>query len=196
MAEFKKIAIFCGAYAGSGDKYAQAARALAVLLAAANIALVYGGGKVGIMGVLAETMLKHGGEVVGVIPQFLVDVELAHTGLTQLHIVNSMEERKTLLGELADGFIMLPGGVGSLDEFFAIMTRTQLGQYDKPCGILNVGGYFDYLLKFLDHATAMEFIKPAHRNIIISEDTPGKLLAKLAATCLSSAPSSSSYCRL
>lgn len=162
----RKIAVFCGSNIGNNKQYRIAAKELADTMQDTGIALVYGGAKVGLMGIIADHMLKQGGHVIGVIPQSLVDVEIAHDALSEIHVVNSMHERKALMAELADGFIMLPGGFGSLDEFFEIVTWTQLGYHSKPCGILNINGYFDLLLQFLDHATTEGFIKPVHRHMI------------------------------
>ena len=150
MPLLKRIAVFCGAHLGDSPKYAQAAEALAHALADQQMGLVYGGDKIGLMSVLADTMLKRQAEVIGVIPQFLVDRGIAHQHLTQLHVVNSMHERKAVMSELADGFILFVGGVGSLDEFFELVSWGQLGLHQKPCGILNVEHYFDHLIQFLN----------------------------------------------
>ncbi|MFA5959847.1 MAG: TIGR00730 family Rossman fold protein [Tatlockia sp.] len=175
--KIKALAVFCGANSGNQSVYQKAAEQLADSLSAAHIALVYGGAKVGLMGSLANRMLGHGSEVFGVIPQSLVDVEVAHEKLTKLHIVDSMHERKVLISELADGFIMLPGGTGSLDEFFEVLTLAQLGYHQKPCGILNIAGYYDFLLQFLDNAVSQGFLKAVHRNMIVVSECPYALLA-------------------
>lgn len=177
----KKIAVFCGANLGNSAIYQNAAKQLADVLQAAGITLVYGGTKVGLMGVLADHILSKGGHAIGVIPKSLVEVEIAHDNLTELHVVNSMQERKAMMAEFADAFVMLPGGPGSLDEFFEMMTWTQLGFHAKPCGILNVNGYYDSLLKFLDHVVAEGFMKSIHRNIAIAENTADALIQKLEA---------------
>src|SRR5579862_5553391 len=160
----KKIGVFCGSNTGNNPLYAETAKQLAISMAHAGITLVYGGANVGLMGVLADNILKNNGYVVGVIPKSLVEVEIAHQHLTELHTVNSMHERKAMIADISDGFIMLPGGPGSLDEFFETLTWAQLGYHSKPCGILNVCNYYNYLLKFLDHAVEQGFIKQVHRN--------------------------------
>lgn len=179
MTIIKRLAVFCGASLGTEAIYAETARNLATVLAQNNIELVYGGGRVGLMGEIANAMLQQQGKVIGVIPQFLMDKELGHSA-TDLHIVNSMHERKALMEELADGFILLPGGAGSLDEFFEIFTWAQLGLHGKPCGILNVDHYYDDLLKFLDQAVAKNFINIIHRKMIIVENSPQLLLEAFA----------------
>jgi uncharacterized protein (TIGR00730 family) len=148
-------------------------------LAVRRIGLVYGGASVGLMGVIADRMLSCGGEVVGVIPRMLVDKEVAHRKLTELHEVNSMHERKALMAELVDGFATLPGGFGTLEEFTEVVSWRLLGLHQKPCGLLNVGGYFDGLLQFLDYAVAQQFIKPAHRANILVEQYPAQLVERL-----------------
>ncbi len=175
-----KLAIFCGSSLGVDTVYAEAARQLAAVFCAQNISLVYGGATVGLMGIVADAMLKQGGEVIGVIPQFLMEKEIAHTGISKLHVVNSMHERKALMAELADGFILLPGGTGSLEEFFEIITWTQLGLQQKPCGILNVADYYNHLFKFLDHAVTAQFLKPQLRQTIMAAERPQELLAMFA----------------
>ncbi len=177
----KRICIFCGSSPGSRPAYAAAAEALARYLVSKGIAIVYGGGNVGLMGVLADTALAAGGEVIGVIPRSLVEKEVAHTRLRDLRIVNSMHERKALMAELSDAFIALPGGYGTFDEFCEILTWTQLGLQNKPCGILNVDGYYDRLLEMFDHAVQEQFVKPAHRQMVISESDAEALLDRLLA---------------
>ena len=176
----KKLAVYCGSSAGVSDLYREGAELLADVLSAAGIAVVYGGAKVGLMRMLADRMLANNGQVIGVIPQALVDVEVAHDGLSELHIVKDMHARKALMAELADGFIMLPGGTGSLDEFFEVTTWAKLGYHAKPCGILNTNGYYDSLLQFLDHAVGQGFMKQPHRNMMMVDDQPSALLDKLA----------------
>jgi uncharacterized protein (TIGR00730 family) len=149
--------------------YAEAAEALGRLLVKRGMGLVYGGGKVGLMGTIADAVLAGGGEVVGVIPRALVLKEVAHEKLSELRIVDSMHERKALMADLADGFIALPGGYGTLDEFCEILTWAQLGLHQKPCGVLNVGGYYDHFIQLLDHAVQEEFLKRAHRAILLTE---------------------------
>lgn len=150
-------------------------------MASRRIGLVYGGGNVGLMGILADAMLEAGGEVIGVIPASLVAREVAHQGLTELRMVQTMHERKALMNELSDGFVALPGGFGTLDEFFEILTWSQLGIHGKPCGLLNVAGYYDNLLVMLDRAVAEKFLGPAHRELVITDTDAGRLLRRLAA---------------
>ena len=169
----KKICVFCGSSSGENQVYRQHAAALGRLMAGMGFELVYGGGNVGLMGVLADSALAAGGLVTGIIPQSIADLEIAHTGLTTLHIVKDMQERKQLMGELSDGFIALPGGFGTLDELSEVMTYNQLRIYDKPVGILNVNGYFDGLLGFLDHCVEERFVRPEHRkNILVAPSAP------------------------
>ena len=176
---FKKIGVFCGSSRGNSALYAESAEQLADVMSSKKMTLVYGGAKVGLMNCIAERMLKNGSPVIGVIPQSLAEVEIAHEGLTELHMVNSMHERKVLITELSDGFVMLPGGPGSLDEFFEVFTLGQLGYHLKPFGILNVNGYYDHLLRFLDHAVTQGFLKQIHRNMIIIDESADLLVNKL-----------------
>ncbi|MBA2710576.1 MAG: TIGR00730 family Rossman fold protein [Tatlockia sp.] len=178
MRSITKIGIFCGANSGYSSIYSEAAETLADQLASMGISLVYGGAKVGLMGTLANRMIQRGAAVIGIIPKSLFDVEIAHEGLTELHIVNSMHERKALISDLSDGFIMLPGGAGSLDEFFEMFTWGQLGMHSKPCGILNVESYFDDLLKFLDKAVSQGFLKQVHKEMIIVDHSVSSLMDK------------------
>lgn len=149
-------------------------------LAERGIGLVYGGGRVGLMGTIAGAVLERGGEVIGVIPEDLVKKELAHEGLTSLRVVGSMHERKALMARLSDGFVAMPGGFGTLDEFCEILTWAQLGLHQKPCGFLNVDGYFDLFLKFIDHSVAQGFIRAEHRKLILVSAEPRALLDGLA----------------
>jgi uncharacterized protein (TIGR00730 family) len=151
------------------------------LLASRNITLIYGGGSVGLMGELADACLAKGGRVIGVIPQFLLDREVGHTGLSQLHVVTTMSQRKLLMGDLAEAFLTLPGGIGTLDEVFEAWTWAQLELQRKPCGLLNFEGYYDELLKFLDHVVAEGFLRPRHRATLIVEREPVALLDRLVA---------------
>ena len=176
-----RLCVFCGSNHGVRPEYADAARELGAILAEDNIALVYGGGRVGLMGVIAGAVLDNGGDVIGVIPQALDTKELAHDGLTEMHVVDTMHERKALMADLADGFITLPGGLGTFDESFEIITWAQLGIHAKPCGVLNVGGYFDKLIGLLDHAVAEQFIKPQHRDLTLVECDPRRLLERMRA---------------
>jgi len=177
----KRICVFCGSNAGARSEYAEAARALATVLAERKLGIVYGGGNVGLMGVLADAALARGGEVIGVIPQKLVDKEVAHRGVTELRIVETMHERKALMNDLSDAFLALPGGFGTLDEFFEVLTWSQLGFHGKPCALLNVAGYYDGMLAMLDHAVTERFLRPAHRELIIADTEPLRLLQRLSA---------------
>jgi uncharacterized protein (TIGR00730 family) len=172
----KRVTVFCGSNAGARPEYAHTARLLSRTLAERGIGLVYGGSSVGTMGILAQAMLDAGGEVIGVIPRLLVDQEVAFSGLPDLRVVESMQERKSVMAELADAFIALPGGIGTLDEFFEMVSWMQLGIQRKPCGVLNVCGYYDRLIAFLDHAVDQQFIRREHRPIILVEESPEPLL--------------------
>ncbi|TDU71315.1 hypothetical protein EI77_02438 [Prosthecobacter fusiformis] len=174
-----RIAIYCGSSGGHESLYRNAAEAVASFLAREGIGLVYGGGNVGLMGIIANAALKEGGEVIGVIPQALMDKELGHGGVTELHVVRSMHERKQLMVDLSDGFIALPGGFGTLDELFETLTWLQLSFHEKPVGLLNVNGFFDGLLTFLDHMTAQGFLKQEHRDCLLVSDDPAELLSKM-----------------
>ncbi|MFN4259319.1 MAG: TIGR00730 family Rossman fold protein [Gemmataceae bacterium] len=176
----RQLAVFCGSQKGGRPEYAAAAQQLGALLARRDIGLVFGAGHIGLMGVLADAVLRGGGTAIGVIPQALVDKELAHNGLTELRVVATMHERKALMAELADAFVALPGGFGTGDEWFEILTWAQLGLHHKPIGLLNIRGFFDPLLGWIDHALAEGFIKPKHRQLIRVAQTPEHLLAVLA----------------
>jgi len=173
-----RLCVFCGTNAGSRPEYGAAARELGETLAAEEVELVYGGGSVGIMGELAEAVREHGGRVIGVIPQQLIQKEMAHTG-PDLIVVASMHQRKARMADMADGFVALPGGIGTLEGFFEILTWGQLGIHAKPCGILNVAGYFDGLTGFLDHAVREGFLTEAHRGLIVVETEPRPLLDRM-----------------
>ena len=177
----KRVCVFCGSNPGVREDYRNSAQALARALAGRALGLVYGGGNVGLMGKLADSMLQAGGEVIGVIPRSLVAKEVAHHGVTELRIVDTMHERKALMNDLSDAFIALPGGFGTLDEFFEILTWSQLGIHGKPSGLLNVAGYYDRLLAMLDHAVAEGFLRPAHRDLVIADSDVDALLLRLAA---------------
>lgn len=176
----KKICVYCGSNSGKRPEYLEATDALAKELVGRDIGLVYGGASVGIMGRLADTVLAAGGEVIGVIPQMLVDKEVAHGGLSELKIVKSMHERKMMMASLSDGFIALPGGLGTLEELFEIMTWALLGLHQKPCALLNVANYYDQLLGFLEHAVDEQFIKQVHRSMLIADERPEVLLERMA----------------
>ena len=177
---FRRICVFCGSASGDDPRFADAARLLGRELARRHIGLVYGGGRVGLMGQLADAALAAGGEVFGVIPQKLCDLEVGHTGLTELFVVDSMHARKMLMAQLADAFIALPGGFGTLDELFEVVTWGQLGYHHKPVGLLDVAGYFAPLLAFIDHATATGFIRPSYRPILQHAPDLDTLLERLA----------------
>lgn len=178
MNKFKKLTVFCGSKIGIEPKYAIATKELGAMLAENNITLVYGGGKVGLMGILADAVLANKGNVIGVIPKFLVEKELLHPDITQVHITDSMHERKELMAKFADGFILLPGAAGSAEEFMEIYTWAQLGLHQKPLSILNIDNYYYHFLKFLDHAVANGFMDTIYREMIIVENSPEKLLER------------------
>ena len=175
----KRICIFCGSSSGSRPVFTAAAYELGRTLAKRGVGIVFGGGKVGLMGVLADGALAAGGEVIGVIPQALVAREVAHSGLTKLHVVGSMHERKTLMADLADAFVALPGGYGTLEEFFEAVTWTQLGIHKKPCCLLNVNGYYDPLLSLLQGAVAEGFLREPNRSLVLDAENVSALLEKL-----------------
>jgi uncharacterized protein (TIGR00730 family) len=181
VSEIRRLAIFCGSNPGARPEYIEAARSLGALLCEKEIGVVYGGSSVGLMAALADTMVENGGDIIGVIPRMLVDREVANEALADLRIVESMHERKALMAELADGFMALPGGIGTLEEFFEIWTWGQLGMHDKPCGLLNVAGYFDPLLRFLDLAVTEKFVRDVHRGMVVVESDPAELLARFEA---------------
>ena len=176
----KRICVFAGSSRGAREDYAQAAERLAVELVTRGYGVVFGGGRVGMMGVLADATLALGGEVIGVIPKALLEKEVAHGGLTELRVVASMHERKAMMAELSEGFIALPGGLGTLEEFFEVLTWAQLGLHPKPCGLLNVRGYYDRLLEFLDLTVEERFVKSPHRALVITSTSPADLLERFA----------------
>jgi uncharacterized protein (TIGR00730 family) len=176
----KNICIFCGSNSGNGTVYADAASAMVRAIGDVGLGIVFGGGNIGLMGVVAEAGLAAGVNVTGVTPRRLLEREMVHTELTELHVVESMHERKVMMAELSDAFIALPGGMGTLDEFFEMVTLNQLGVQSKPCGLLNVEGYFDHLRAFLDHAVAARFVNPAHRDMIVLDDDPRRMITKLS----------------
>jgi uncharacterized protein (TIGR00730 family) len=177
----RRICVYAGSNPGHHPDYAAGARDLATAMAERGIALVYGGGKVGLMGVLADTILEAGGEAIGVMPQALIDREIGHPRLTELKVVDSMHERKALMAELADGFVAVPGGIGTLEELIEVYTWSQLGIHDKGCGVLNVRGYYDHLAALLDHAVTEGFLRPQHRAVLSVASEPAELLDRLAA---------------
>lgn len=176
MRTFQRLCVFCGSKKGNQPDYAEAAQALGELMVRENIDLVFGGGRIGLMRVIADTVLEGGGEAIGVIPHGLAKKEVAHQRVTELHLVDSMHERKAIMAQLSDGFIAMPGGLGTLEEIAEALTWGQLGIHKKPCGILNVGGFYDDLVSFLDTATAHEFLKPEQRALISVGKEPEGLL--------------------
>lgn len=175
----KRVCVYCGSSSGNGAVFLDAALALADALAERGCGLVYGGAHVGLMGSIADRVLERGGEVTGVIPHSMVTRELAHRGLTALHVVRTMHERKALMADLADGFVVLPGAYGTLDEFFETLTWAQLGIHSKPVGLINVESYYDALLRFLDHSVACGFLKQANRDLFLVDGGAGRLLDRM-----------------
>jgi len=175
----RALCVFCGSSAGFDPAHAEAARALGSAIGAAGLGLVYGGGHVGLMGVVADAALAARAPVTGVIPRALADRELAHRGLTELRIVGSMHERKALMADRADGFVALSGGIGTLEEMFEIWTWAQLGEHAKPVALLNVAGFYDKLIGFLDDVVAQGFLSGAHRSMLIVEEDPARLVARM-----------------
>ena len=178
MPPINSICVYCGSSSGRLEAYTYAAKLLAESLVNHNIRLIYGGASIGIMGMVADQVLAMGGQVIGVIPQALSHKEVAHQHLTELHITHTMHERKMLMAELADGFIALPGGIGTLEELFEIWTWAQLGFHNKPLGVLNVAGYYDALINFLDHIAEQQFLKPRHHEMLMVESHPEQLLKR------------------
>ena len=176
----QRVCVFCGSSPGARPAYAEATAEVARLLAGEGIGIVYGGGHVGLMGVLADTAMAAGGEVIGVMPQALVDREIGHTGISELRVVGSMHERKAVMADLSDAFVALPGGAGTLEELFEVYTWAQLGLHDKPCGLLDVEDYFSGLVGFLDHAVDERFLREEHRAMLIVEREPRALIERLA----------------
>jgi uncharacterized protein (TIGR00730 family) len=175
----QRVCVFCGSSNGVREDYVVAAQAMGTGLAKRGLGLVYGGGRVGLMGAVADAVLAAGGHVIGVIPQSLVDKEVGHNSLTDLRIVHSMHERKALMADLSNAFIAMPGGAGTMDEFFEIFTWAQLGFHRKPCALLNVASYYDPLLTFMDHAVQEGFIRAEHRDLIQVDSDPDRLLDRL-----------------
>jgi uncharacterized protein (TIGR00730 family) len=177
----KRICVFCGSNPGLRPDYAAAAQGLARVMAKRGIGLVYGGGHVGLMGIVADTIMAEGGEAIGVIPEALLRREVGHHGLTELHVVRSMHERKQLMADLSDGFIAMPGGYGTFEEFCEVITWSQLGIHPKPCGVLNVLGFYDALLAMFDHGVKEGFIHSQHRAMVLEDTDPGALIDGMAA---------------
>lgn len=176
----KSVCVFCGSSQGDKPLYRESAAHFGRRVAALGLRLVYGGGNVGLMGVVADAALRAGGEVIGIIPQALVDWELAHGGLTELVVVQSMHERKARMAEAADAFVALPGGFGTFEEFCEVLTWSQLGLHAKPCGVLNVGGFYDPLLALFDRAVQERFLRPEHRELVLADTDVDALLSRLA----------------
>jgi uncharacterized protein (TIGR00730 family) len=175
----KRFCVFCGSSSGVRPEYTAAAQVLAQHLVVNEISIVYGGGRTGLMGTLADAALAAGGEVIGIIPQALVEKEVAHHGLSDLRIVDSMHQRKAQMAELADGFIAMPGGYGTFEEFCEILTWKQLGLVTKPFGLLNVAGYYDSMLAMFDHAVGEQLLKPAHRDFVLADTDPERLIRRM-----------------
>jgi len=174
----QSLCVYCGSSFGASPRYAEVARDLAGVMVARQITLVYGGGNVGLMGMIADEVMRLGGEAIGVIPKALQEREVGHRGLSHLHVVENMHERKAMMAELSDGFIALPGGIGTLEELFEAMTWSQLGYHDKPIGVLNVEGYYDALLAFLQNAVQQGFLKADQADLLMVETEPSALLAR------------------
>lgn len=175
----KAIAVYCGANSGASPFYADTARAMGRALVEHNIGLVYGGGNVGLMGAIADEVLRLGGEATGVIPRQLVERELAHPGLTRLFVVKDMHERKAMMADLSDAFIAMPGGMGTLEELFEMLTWLQLGIHSKPVGVLNAGGFYDQLVGFMEHLLQEGFVRPQHAGLMQVEAAPDALIKRL-----------------
>jgi len=175
----KTLCVYCGSSVGASPVYADAARSLAKAMVDDNIALVYGGGNVGLMGVIADEVMRLGGEATGIIPKALMDKEVGHSGLTRLHIVKDMHERKAMMASLSDGFIAMPGGIGTLEELFEVFTWSQLGLHDKPIGLLNVEGFYDGLIAFLQHIVDERFLRSEQAALLIHQSEPNMLLKKI-----------------
>ena len=175
----KRVCVFCGSSPGAKPEFGDMAQELGRLLAQRGLGLVYGGAQVGLMGRVADGALEAGGEAIGVIPCWFADQGLAHPHLSALHVVDSMHARKALMAELSDGFIALPGGIGTIEEFFEALTWTQLGLHQKPCGLLNACNYYDKLLAFLDDVVAQRLMRPEHRDLILLADEPDRLLDQM-----------------
>lgn len=175
----KSLSIFCGSSSGTNGKYIDATESMCKILAEKNITLVYGGGSFGLMGVAASAMMRYGGKVIGVIPTLLVEKEAAKRDITELIIVDSMQERKAKMMELSDGFLILPGGLGTMDELFEMMAFVNLGVHKKPSGLLNTDGFFNHLITFVNHATEQGFIRSETRNFLVDDPEPYHLLQKM-----------------
>ncbi len=179
MHKVRHLCVYCGSRSGANPAYVEGARALGTALAVRGVGLVYGGARVGLMGAVADAVLAGGGRAVGVIPAFLQDRELAHGGLSELHVTATMHERKAIMAEHSDAFVALPGGIGTLEELFETWTWAQIGVHDKPCGVLNTNGYYDQLSGFLDHAFAEGFVGAPHRERLLVDGVPARLVDRL-----------------
>ncbi|MDF7812334.1 TIGR00730 family Rossman fold protein [Hymenobacter sp. YC55] len=177
----KSVAVYCGSSAGTNEIYTQQAHEMGRVLVERNMTLVYGGGRVGLMGTVADSVMQHGGKAIGVIPDFLAKKELAHNGLTELHIVKTMHERKLLMADLAEGFVAMPGGYGTLEELFEVLTWGQLGLHRKAIGLLNVEGYYDHLLRALDHMVQEGLLRGENRQQLLSNPTPNGIIDQMLA---------------
>jgi uncharacterized protein (TIGR00730 family) len=175
----QRICVFCASSTGNDPAFVAAAKTLGRALAERNIGLVYGGGNIGLMGIIADAVMDSGGKATGVIPQALVDKELAHHGITELRIVHSMHERKAVMAELSDAFIAMPGGYGTLEEFCEVLTWAQLGLHEKPFGLLNTSGFYEYFLRFLDHIVATRLLRPEHRALVLDATNVNDLLNRV-----------------
>ena len=184
MRHFKRICVYCASSNSVDTDYFEAARAFGRLLAQLNIGLVYGGGHVGLMGAVADGALDAGGEVIGVITKKLLALEVGHQGCTKLHVVDTMHERKAMMAALSDGFVALPGGYGTMEELFEVVTWTQLELHDKPVGLLNIKGYYDHLLAWVDHAVQVGFVRTNHKGLIIADADPQQLIQRMRTVTL------------
>jgi uncharacterized protein (TIGR00730 family) len=175
----KNICVFCGSAVGKNPIYKQTAQDLGLLFVKKQIRLIYGGGRVGLMGIMADTVMQNGGKVVGIIPQFLIEMEVAHSRLSEMIMVKTMHERKKRMTDMAQGFIVMPGGIGTMDEFFEVFTWAQLGLHSKPIGLLNTNGFFDKLLAYIDFAVEESFVKPQSRKMILIETDAEQLIENM-----------------
>ncbi|WP_028218539.1 LOG family protein [Paraburkholderia oxyphila] len=175
----KAVCVYCGSSMGARPVYNEAAQAFGRALVDANLALVYGGGKVGLMGVIADTVMAHGGRAIGVIPELLVDKEVGHNGLTELHVVPDMHQRKKMMADLSDGFVAMPGGVGTLEELFEVYTWAQLGYHHKPVGVLNIDSFYNPLIALLEHTVSEGFMRQAYLDLLQIDSDPAALIGKL-----------------
>ncbi|WP_395068382.1 TIGR00730 family Rossman fold protein [Paraburkholderia silvatlantica] len=175
----KAVCVYCGSSPGANPVYTEAAQAFGRALVASNLALVYGGGKVGLMGVIADTVMAGGGRAIGVIPELLVDKEVGHAGLTELHVVPDMHHRKKMMADLSDAFVAMPGGAGTLEELFEVYTWAQLGYHHKPVGVLNISGFYDPLMALLDHTVREGFMRQTYLDMLQTDGDPVALIAKL-----------------